>query len=72
MSYPLGSTVADIGGLVAAVATLGLLVAAILGRTIAKRQLDGVRQQIEDQRRSARRRRVYEHLPQLLDLDLSA
>lgn len=72
MSYPLGSTVADIGGLVAAVATLGLLVAAILGRTIAKRQLDGVRQQIEDQRQSARRRPVYGHLCQLFDLDSSA
>lgn len=63
------STVADIGGVIAAVASFGLLCAAIAAGIIAYRQLGGLRQQLELQRLSERRRRVHEFLEQLFDYD---
>lgn len=69
MPLVFASTVADIGGLIAAVATLGLLAAAIAGGVIASNQLDGLKQQLQLQRQSERRRRVHELLEHLFDVD---
>lgn len=62
-----GTTVADIAGLIAALATAGLLVAAYIAGRIANRQLRSLGQQVELQRNTELRRRVYEHLAQLFE-----
>ncbi len=77
------STLANVGALVGAVATLGLVAAAIWAGVIAFQSLQGVREQLKLQhdqlgdlkeqlrlqRQSAQRQRVYELLSQLFDGD---
>ena len=63
------TTVVGVAGLIAALATLGLLGAAIAAGVIAYEQLGGLGQQLELQRKSERRRRVHELLEHLFDVD---
>lgn len=69
MPFPCASTTADVGGLIAAIATLGLLGAAWKAGGIAKQQLTGLRDQLVIQQQIERRRRVYQHLARLNDPD---
>lgn len=69
MLLPLASTIGDIAASVAAVATVGLLVAASIAGVAAWRQLGGLTQQLQHQRKADGRRRVYEHLSRLFDRD---
>jgi hypothetical protein len=69
MSPLLASTIGDVGTGVAALATLGLFLAACYAGTIAARQLAGLKEQLTDGRRAEGRRRVFDHLAQLFDHD---
>jgi hypothetical protein len=61
--------VADIGGVIAAVATIGLLITAIVAGSLAKEQLVGLRSQLTLQQQMQRQRRVYDHIERLFDRD---
>jgi hypothetical protein len=67
MAQHCASTVADIGGLIAACATLGLLIAAVFAGRIANKQVESLKEGLAVQRQIERRRRVYEHLGRLFD-----
>jgi hypothetical protein len=69
MAPPFASTVADIAGLVAACATLGLLIAAVVAGIIARQQVIGLRSQLALQRRLQSQQRVYDHIERLFDRD---
>jgi hypothetical protein len=69
MAPPLASTVADLGGLIAACATVGLLIAAVIAGRIARDQVIGLRQQLTLQQRLQSQRRVYDHIERLFDRD---
>ncbi len=69
MLITFASTVADVAASLAALATVGLFIAACYAGWIANRQLNGLYIQLSEQRKTEGRRRVFEHVKQLYDRD---